>query len=330
MRAFRIHNEQDQVGGRLEDIDRPACEEGGVLIRVSHSSINYKDALAATGTAPIIREFPRIGGIDLAGEIAASRDDRFREGDAVLVTGYGLGESRDGGYAEYAAVPGDLVVPRPAGLDAATAMALGTAGFTAALAVQRLQQVDIEPARGKVLVTGASGGVGSLAIDMLAGLGYEVAALTGKAGDAGAVGFLQEIGAGEIVDRTALELDGKRPLEKGLWAAAVDGVGGDVLGWLTRTVNPWGAIASYGLAGGVAFQATVMPFIVRGIALLGVDSVQCPMAIRAPLWERLAGDLAPRHLPRIARTVSLDTLPQCFDDFLQGSVQGRTVVEIGS
>jgi len=243
----------------------------------------------------------------------------------VLVTGYGLGVEGDGGYAGYVRVPADWVVPLPDGLTAYQAMVLGTAGFTAALAVQRLEENGLAPGDGPVLVTGASGGVGSLAVDMLAGRGYEVVALSGKTVQAD---YLQGLGAARLLDRHSLEM-GERPLEKSLWAGAVDTVGGKTLGWLTRTMQYRGVIAACGLAGGTDLNTTVMPFILRGVSLLGIDSVACPMPQRLAIWQRLATDLKPRHLEGgIARTVALADLPGVFQSFLDGTVTGRIVVRI--
>lgn len=317
----------DERGVRSEVVEMSAEEVGAgeVLIRNAYSSINYKDALAGTGAGKIMKRFPLVGGIDVSGTVAASTDARFKEGDAVLVTGYGLGVEQDGGYAAYSRVPADWVVPLPAGLGPFDAMALGTAGFTAALSVLRLEHNGLKPENGPVVVTGATGGVGSLAVDMLAGRGYQVTALSGKAAQHG---YLRELGAAAILDRHGLEM-GDRPLEKALWAGAVDTVGGQVLAWLTRTMQYHGAIAACGLAGGAELHATVMPFILRGVSLLGIDSVMCPMDLRREAWRRLASDLKPRHLEEIvSRVVKLDELPQAFGDFLQGRVTGRVVVRV--
>lgn len=325
MKSLRVIENAAGIGCQLEAVPTPEPGEGDVLIRAEFSSVNYKDALAATGAGRIMKRLPLTGGIDVAGRVAASRDGRFREGDAVLVTGYGLGVETDGGYAEYVRVPADWAVPLPAGLTAYQAMALGTAGFTAGLAVQRLEENGLRPDGGPVVVTGATGGVGSLAIDMLAGRGYEVVAVSGKADRAG---YLRGLGAARVLDRKTLEM-GARPLEKSQWAGAVDTLGGDMLAWLTRTMAYRGAIAACGLAAGTDLHTTVMPFILRGVSLLGIDSVQCPMAQRLQVWARLAGDLKPRHLESdIGRTVDLDALPGVFQGFLDGTVTGRTVVRI--
>jgi NADPH2:quinone reductase len=325
MRALRVSAAEQGVRCALEDLEVPQAAAGEVLIRAEWSSVNYKDALAATGAGRIMKSLPLTAGIDVAGTVEASRDERFKPGDAVLVTGYGLGVEVDGGYAGFVRVPADWVVPLPAGLSAFQAMALGTAGFTAALAVARMEENGLKPGGGPVLVTGATGGVGSLAVDMLAGLGHEVVALTGKPGQAE---YLESLGAARLLDRRSLEM-GTRPLEKSLWAGAVDSVGGNVLAWLTRSMQYRGVIAACGLAGGTDLVTTVMPFILRGVSLLGIDSVACPMAQRLAIWQRLAGDLRPRHLEAgIARTVSLAELPGVFQGFLDGTVCGRTVVAI--
>lgn len=325
IQALRVLTGEQGIHCEINELPRPETGPGEVLIQARWSSINYKDALAATGAGRIMKSLPLTGGIDVAGTVAASRDDRYREGDAVLVTGYGLGVEVDGGYAEYVKVPADWVVPLPAGLTDFQAMALGTAGFTAGLAVVRMEQNGLAPGQGPVIVTGATGGVGSLAVDMLAGLGHKVTALSGKADQAE---YLKSLGAAEVMDRHGLEM-GERPLEKALWAGAVDSVGGKALAWLTRTMAYRGVIAACGLAGGTELNTTVMPFILRGVSLLGIDSVACPMAQRLEVWRRLATDLKPRHLEAgIARTVPLALLPGVFQGFMDGTVTGRTVVDL--
>jgi acrylyl-CoA reductase (NADPH) len=322
-RVFRITNEDNVVRGALVGATLDELPPGEVLIRGVFSSVNYKDALAGTGAGKILRRFPLIGGIDVAGIVDSSTDHRFKPGDEVLVTGYDLGVNHDGGFAGYVRVPADWVVPIPVGLTLFEAMALGTAGFTAGLAVIRLEQIGVRPGRGPVIVTGATGGVGSVAIASLARLGYEVTALTGKDSEHD---YLKTLGATTVLDRSALEM-GTRPLEKAMWAAAVDAVGGDVLAWLTRTTNYWGAIASTGLAGGTDLHTTVMPFILRGVSLIGVDSVMCPMNVRRDVWRRLATDMKPA-LTEIARTISLDELDAAFTTLLAGRARGRYVVRI--
>jgi acrylyl-CoA reductase (NADPH) len=325
-RAFRIHQEGGKVAPKLETIELDALTAGEVVIRVRYSTINYKDALAATGAGKILRKFPLVGGIDLSGEVESSSDPAFQQGQKVLVTGGGLSETHDGGYAEFARVKSENVIALPDGLDEFQAMALGTAGFTAALAVHRMEQNELQPSDGDILVTGATGGVGSLAIDMLASRGYTVVALTGKE-QSGA--YLEQIGASRILLRKDVQL-GSKPLEEGRWAGAIDNVGGDVLAWLTRTVNPWGSIASVGMAASFELKTTVLPFILRGVNLLGINSVTTPRAVRLAVWQRLASDLKPRHLDRIVtQTISLDQLPTAFDGYLKSTVTGRTVVKIG-
>jgi NADPH2:quinone reductase len=325
-RAFRIDRAESGVEAHFEVLTLDDLSDGDVVIKVSHSTINYKDALAATGAGRILRKFPLVGGIDLAGTVVTSDVGELSEGDAVLVNGCGLSETRDGGYAEYARVPADAVVPIPGGLTPAQTMQIGTAGFTAALAIHRMEQNGQRPDGGPVVVTGATGGVGSLAIDMLASRGYEVVALTGKPEQSG---YLERIGATRVLIRGDVDY-GKRPMEKARWAGAIDNLGGEALAWLTRTVDYGGNIASVGLAAGHELNTTVMPFILRAVCLLGINSVETPRDLRLAVWERIAGDLKPRHLDTIAgSTIEFAELPRAFDDFIAGKVTGRTVVEIG-
>jgi NADPH2:quinone reductase len=324
-KAFRIHSEGGKIVARYEPVTLDDLAPGEVVIRVGYSDINYKDALAATGAGKILRRYPLVGGIDLAGVVESSSDTRYRPGDAVLVTGCGLSETHDGGYAQFARVPGDWVIPMPEGLDAFTAMALGTAGFTAALAIHRLEQNGQSPTGGPIAVTGASGGVGSIAVDMLAARGYRVVAVSGKAG---AAQYLKELGAAEVLARQDLEL-GSRPLETARFAGAIDNLGGEVLAWLTRSVDFWGNIASIGMAGSAELKTTVMPFILRGVNLLGINSSATRREWRLAVWKRIATDLRPRHLERIVtRTIAFDELPGAFPAYLDGAVTGRTVVRI--
>jgi acrylyl-CoA reductase (NADPH) len=324
-KAFRIHQAGKGVEARLETLSLGDLGAGEVVLRGHYSCINYKDALAATGKGRILRRFPLVGGIDVAGEVVSSDDARYKPGDAVVVTGCGLSEEHDGGYAEYVRVRGDSVVPIPAGLDPRAAMQLGTAGFTAGLAVHRLEHNGLAPDVGPVIVTGATGGVGSLALDMLAGRGYRVTALTGKAE---AAGYLRELGAGEVLVRGEFEM-GTKPLEKAMWAGAVDNLGGETLAWLTRTMDWWGSIACIGLAQSHELHTTVMPFILRGANLLGINSVATPRPLRLAVWDRLASDLKPRNLDKIAhRTVTLSELPDVFGEYIDGRVRGRTLVDL--
>jgi acrylyl-CoA reductase (NADPH) len=324
-KAFRIHSEAGKIVARFEQVTLDDLAAGEVVIRVSHSGINYKDALAATGAGKILRRYPLVGGIDLAGTVESSSDPRYQSGEAVLVTGCGLSETHDGGYAEFARVPGEWVIPMPPGLDATAAMAIGTAGFTAALAIHRMEQNGQQPGGGPIAVTGASGGVGSVAIDMLSVRGYRVVAISGKAQ---AASYLRELGAGEVLTRQDIEF-GTRPLETVRFGGAIDNLGGETLAWLTRTVDFWGSIASIGLAAGPELKTTVMPFILRGVALIGINSSATRREWRLAVWQRIATDLKPRHLQRIVtRTIAFDELPQAFPAYLEGSVTGRTVVRI--
>jgi acrylyl-CoA reductase (NADPH) len=325
-KAFRIHSEGGRIAARFEDLTLDDLAAGEVVIRVACSDINYKDALAATGAGKILRRYPLVGGVDLAGTVESSADARFKPGEAVLVTGCGLSETHDGGYAQFARVPAEWVIPMPAGIDAMTAMAIGTAGFTAALAIHRMEQNGQSPAGGPIAVTGATGGVGSIAIDMLSARGYQVVALSGKPE---AAGYLRELGASEVLDRKTLDL-GSRPLENARFGGAIDNLGGEVLAWLTRTVDFWGNIASIGLASSAELKTTVMPFILRGVALLGINSSATRRDWRLAVWQRIATDLRPRHLARIVtRTIAFEELPAAFPDYIDGRVTGRTVVKIG-
>jgi NADPH2:quinone reductase len=326
-KAFRVHEVDRKITSRFDELTLEQLSPGEVVIRVEYSDINYKDALAATGAGKILRRYPLVGGIDLAGVVESSSDARYRAGDAVLVTGCSLSETVDGGYTELARVAGDSVIPMPPGLDSFRAMALGTAGFTAALAIHRMERNGQQPAGGAIVVTGATGGVGSIAIDMLAGRGYEVIAVTGKAG---AADYLKALGARQVVSREELGL-GTRPLEAAKFAGAIDSVGGELLAGLTRHTDSWGNIASVGLAGGFELKTTVMPFILRGVNLLGINSSATPRAERLEVWRRISGDLAPRHLDRIVtRTIGFDELPGAFQAYIDAKVVGRTVVKIGA
>jgi NADPH2:quinone reductase len=324
-RAFRIHQQDRKIVSRLETIGLDDLTDGEVVVKVRYSTINYKDALAATGAGKILRRYPLVGGIDLSGEVVSCTDSQFQPGQKVLVTGSELSETRDGGYAEYARLRSDAVVPIPAGLDEFQAMAIGTAGYTAALAVHRMEQNGQQPEGGEIVVTGATGGVGSIAVDILASRGYRVVAVTGKQSS---TEYLQQLGATRVLPRDQINT-GSRPLEEALFAGAIDNVGGELLTWLTRTVKFWGNIASIGLAASPELKTTVMPFILRGVNLLGINSVYTPRPLRLQVWQRLAGDLKPRHLDSIVtRTIDFEQLPTAFDDYLQASVTGRTVVRI--
>lgn len=326
-RAFRIHSDGQGYRSGLESITLDQLNAGEVVIKTAYSSVNYKDALAGTGKGKILRQFPLVGGIDLSGVVVASEDVRFREGDRVLVTGCGLSETRDGGFSEYQRISSEWVVPLPTGLDLREAMVLGTAGFTAALSLWRMMQNGQRPDMGPIVVTGATGGVGSIAIDLFTTAGFEVHAISGKVEQ---FDFLQSLGAKQCVQRQTLQLGG-RPLEAASWAGAVDNVGGELLENLTRVIQPWGSIASCGLAGGHELHTTVMPFIIRGISLLGINSANTPYALRAQLWQRLASDWKPQHLSQIAtQEISLDQLKDAFERLLAGGALGRTVVRIAA
>ena len=330
-KAFRIHNNPAKDGkpvieAGFEQLSINDLSAGEVVIKVSYSDINYKDASAATGKGRILRQYPLVSGIDLSGVVESSEDSRFKAGDKVLVCGAQLSEIYDGGYAEYARIKADSVVPLPEGISLRDAMALGTAGYTAAIAVQRMEDNGQIPDRGPIVVTGATGGVGSIAINMLSGLGYEVLAFTGKPEQES---YLKSLGASQLLLRNEIDMSGKKPMEKAQWGGAIDNVGGETLAWLTRTVVPWGNIASIGLAGGVTLETTVMPFILRGVSLLGINSIEMPLSVRDRAWQRLASDLKPSQLSLIApRTITFDDLPGAFDDYINGKVTGRTVVAI--
>jgi alcohol dehydrogenase len=323
--AYRIFNEDGKVVSRLVRMRPEEMDPGEVTVKVAYSSVNFKDALAATGAGKIIRRFPCVGGIDLCGHVMSSGDRRFKEGDAVIATSYDIGVAHNGGYEEVARLPADWIVPLPKGLDLFQSMALGTAGYTAALAVVRMEHDGLRPENGPVLVTGATGGVGSVAIDILAGAGYEVVALTGKEGE---VEYLKKLGAKDVTLRSSLDLSKIKPLDKSVWAGAVDNLGGDVLSWTAANMKVGGTLASVGLAATHEFKTTVMPFILRGVSLLGIDSVNTPMAVRRKVWERLGSDLKPRHLADMVTTITINDLPATFEQILQSRMKGRTVVRI--
>ncbi len=307
----------------LEQVDEAFLPAADVTVDVAYSTLNYKDGLALKGLGRILRTFPMVPGIDFAGTVRASTHPDFTPGDEVVLTGWGVGESWSGGYAERARVKGDWLVKRPEGLDARQAMAIGTAGFTAMLCVMALEAHGITPG-GEVLVTGAAGGVGSIAVRLLSRLGYRVVALTGRPAEAE---FLTGLGAAEILDRATLTTPGK-PLQSERWAGAVDTVGGVVLANVLAATASNAAVAACGLAGGTDLPTSVFPFILRGVALLGINSVDTPKAKREVAWARLARDLSPADLAGMTQEVSLDELPQMADAILAGQVRGRTVVRI--
>lgn len=326
MRAYRVHEGKsaaEKFGlGRFDTMRREELDAGDVVVRIAYASVNYKDALTARGKAKIALKFPLVAGIDLAGTVDASSDPRFRPGDAVIVHSFGLGADHDGGYAEFGRFPADWVIPLPPGMSLFEASALGVAGHTAAVAIDLMQLNGLVPANGKVLVNGATGGVASIAIDLLSKLGFHVVALTGKMGEAA---YLRALGAAEVLDRKEMQF-GTRPLEAPQWAGAVDSVGGEQLAWLARTMQRDGVIAAFGNAGGAEFKGNVLPYILRGVRLLGVN-VNNPIERKKFLWNRLATDLKPRHLARIARRIRFEDLEGAFDELLAARAVGRQVVD---
>lgn len=324
-KALLIEERDGKVRSSFVRMDESQLDSGGVTIQVAYSSINYKDALAATGTGKIIRRFPCVGGIDMSGTVIESTDARFKPGDLVIATSFDIGVAHHGGYSEIARVPGDWVVPLPAGLSLFDAMALGTAGFTAALGIVRMEENGLRPEKGAVIVTGATGGVGSLAVDILAKRGYHVVALTGKESEAD---YLRDLGAAEVMLRGSLDLTKIRPLDRARWAGAVDNLGGDILAWIASTMEQGGTIASIGLAASMSLNTTVAPFILRGVSLLGIDSGYIREPYRSGVWQRLASDLRPPHLATMARQIPFDDLPAAFDEFIAGRAKGRAVVKI--
>ncbi|NKF20732.1 acrylyl-CoA reductase family protein [Solimonas marina] len=325
--ALRVHSpEKNHTEARFEPLDVDALSPGEVVVRVAWTGINYKDALAVTGKGRILKGFPKVPGIDLAGHVESSSDPRYQPGDAVLVTGCNIGEVYDGGYAEVARVAADSIIRKPDGLTLRETMAIGTAGFTAAFALRRMLENHQAPEMGPIAVTGPTGGVGSVAIDLFKRAGFTVHAITGKAGKAD--DYLQALGADEVVSRQSLAV-GSKPLESAVWGGAVDNLGGDTLAMLTRTVKPWGNIASIGLAQSHELTTTVMPFILRGVSLLGIHSVECPRAWREDIWAKLAGAWKPRVLDRIVtREIALKDLPAACEDLIAGTVTGRTLVRV--
>ena len=324
-KAFRIHNDAEGYRSGIEETTLPDLSEGNVTIRVGWSGINYKDALAATGKGRILRRFPLAGGIDVAGTVVESDSDAFLPGDRVLANGSGLSETRDGGYSEYLRLPDSIVVPLSDGLSMREAMGIGTAGFSAAMSLYRMEQNGQRPEMGPVVVTGATGGLGAIAIDLLTKAGYEAHAITGKTDS---FDWLESLGARQCISRHDLHW-GQRPLETARWAGCIDTVGGDMLGGLTRVIEPWGNIACCGMAGGQALNTTVFPLILRGVSLLGVSSTNCDIETRRMLWDRLANEWKPPHLDEIIRSeVELDEMEPVFDQLLAGGAMGRSVVRI--
>lgn len=320
-RAFRLHAVAEGAQGRLEDLRIEDLSEGQILIKVCYSSINYKDALASKGLNGIVQGFPRIGGIDLTGVVEQSCDPRWTPGDEVIVHGFGIGVQTDGGHAHYARVQADHVLALPDGLDLKDAATFGVAGYTAALSQYCMELNGLAPQMGPVIVTGATGGAGSLAIAMLSASGYEVTAMSGKAQEAA---YLRGLGAHAVIGRQALG-EHPKPLLKAQWAGAVDSVGGETLAWLTRTMLPEGVIAAFGNAGGMQLDTTVLPFILRGVKLLGING-NSPMPLRETVWKRIAVVARSCHLELVRNEIGLDELPDWFDRTLAGQVRGRAVI----
>ncbi len=324
--ALVVNKTDDRFTVAVQPLTEKDLPNGDILVRVSYSSINFKDGLAANENGNIVRSYPFVPGIDLAGTVVTSSDARFSEGDEVLVTGYDLGVSHYGGYSEYAKVPAEWVVALPKGLTMKEAMAFGTAGFTAALSIHRLEENGLTPEKGPVLVTGATGGVGSLAVSMLAKKGYHVVASTGKQS---AHEYLKAIGAKEIIDREELTPEKIPALNKQNWAGAVDPVGGKTLAYVLSSMKYGGSVAVSGLTGGTNVPTKVFPFILRGINLLGIDSVFCPMELRMKLWDKMASEFKPESLlADIGQEISLDALPAVLPEILKGTVKGRTIVKV--
>ncbi|HEY2337040.1 MAG TPA: oxidoreductase [Burkholderiales bacterium] len=325
-RAYRLTEVDKRIRAEFVDLTLDQIDPGDVTVRVAYSSVNYKDALAATGKGRILRRPSCIGGIDFAGTVVSSNDPRFKQGDAVAtVSGEYVGVSHDGGYSAYARVKGDWIVKLPAGLSLWEAMAYGTAGYTAAIAVVRMEHNGLNPSKGPVIVNGATGGVGSVAVAMFAKLGYHVVALTGKEGESD---WLKKLGAKEIVLRKDLNLEKIRPLDKATWAGAVDNLGGKTLAWMASTMKDNGVIGAVGLAESAELHTWVMPFILRGASLLGINSGDSSNDIRDRVWARMAGDLKPPLLKEMARTLPFAELPGVFDDFINAKINRRVVVDL--
>jgi len=323
--AFLIEESDGKVVSGFKQMNLTDLDSGEVVIKTAYSSVNFKDALAATGAGKIIRRFPCIGGIDLSGTVVESSSSEFAVGDEVIATSYDIGVAHHGGYAEYARIPAEWVVPMPKGLDLFSSMALGTAGFTAGLAVERMEHDGLAPSAGPVVVNGATGGVGGIAVDILSGLGYSVTAMTGKSDQEG---YLKNLGASEILLRDSIDLEKIKPLARETWAGAVDNLGGDILSWIASGMKVGGAIASIGLASSFKFNTTVMPFILRGVSLLGIDSVNAKSLVRRKVWERLGSDMKPAHLSDIVQTVEFDDLPSVFPKLMHSAMRGRVVVKV--
>ena len=325
-KAYRLSEVEKKIKAEFVDCTLDDLDPGEVVVRVAYSDVNYKDALAATGKGRILLRPSCIGGIDLSGTVVSSTDARFAKGDAVLAVGHQLGVKHHGGYAQYARIPADWAVKLPKGMTLWEAMAFGTAGYTAGLAVVKMEHNGLHPAGGPVIVDGATGGVGSIAIAALAKLGYHVVALTGKADG---VAYLKKLGAAEIKLRSELDLSKIKPLDKATWQGAIDNLGGEVLAWMASTMQFNGVIASIGLAAGPGLSSTVLPFILRGVSLLGINSTDAPSPeLERQVWARLGSDMKPAGLKEMAKTIPFADLPKVFDDFMNAKVTGRIVVDL--
>jgi acrylyl-CoA reductase (NADPH) len=322
--AIQITKDDAGYRAALAEIDEASLPPGDVTVAVEYSTINFKDGLAITGKSPVVRQFPMVPGIDFAGTVLESRSAKFKAGDQVLLNGWGVGEGHWGGLAQKAQVNADWLIPLPAGFTSRQAMAIGTAGYTAMLCVLALEDAGVTPASGEILVTGASGGVGSVAISLLSGLGYKVVASTGKLAESD---YLRGLGASEVLDRAALSEPGK-PLQRERWAGVVDSVGSHTLVNALAQTRYGGSVAACGLAQGMDLPGSVAPFILRGVKLLGVDSVQCPLPRRLQAWQRLAKDLERSKLDSITHEIGLDQVIAAAPDILAGKVRGRLVVKI--
>ncbi|KON67185.1 NADPH:quinone oxidoreductase family protein [Peribacillus butanolivorans] len=324
--ALVVDKQEDQFSVSIQELTLDDLPQGEVLIRVHYSGVNYKDSLASIPNGNIVTNYPIVPGIDLAGVVVSSENPRFKEGDEVIATSYGIGVSQSGGYSEFARVPAEWIVPLPEGLTLKEAMVIGTAGFTAALSVLRLEENNLTPDQGSVLVTGATGGVGSFAVSILSKLGYSVEASTGKESEHG---YLKEIGASTIVSREDVYNGKLRALGKQKWSGAVDPVGGEPLASVLSQIQYGGSVAVSGLTAGTNLPATVFPFILRGVNLLGIDSVNCPMDTRLKVWQRLATDFKLAHLEQlIQQEITLKDLPDVLPTLLKGEARGRTIVKL--
>ncbi|WP_027953590.1 NADPH:quinone oxidoreductase family protein [Halobacillus kuroshimensis] len=324
-KAFVVNKTEDDFTADIQSLTLNDLPEGDVTIQVHYSSVNYKDGLASTPNGKIVQSYPFVPGIDLAGTVVSSADSRYEEGQKVIVTSYELGVSHYGGYSEYARVPGDWIIPLPENLSLQEAMIFGTAGFTAALSVHKLEEAGVKPDDGSILVSGATGGVGSMAVAMLKKRGYHVTASTGKASEHD---YLKHLGAEDIIPREELSPEKVRALSKQRWAGAVDPVGGKTLATILSETKYGGAVAVSGLTAGTSVPTTVFPFILRSVNLLGIDSVYCPIETRKTIWNRIADDLKPEDLDEMKNEITFDQLPQTLSDILEGKTRGRTIVKV--